>query len=117
VVRDRRYRALASALLSQRGLTVRVCRRGEDVVDVVTREAIDVVVIDASASLTTAALEAARLESLHPPVTVVAVSEDLRPGLAAMPVLPKWTDFAGVFAAIDRARENFLHHGAVSGVR
>ena len=87
------------------------CRRGEDVVEVVERDAVDVVLIDASPSLTAAAREAARLESLHPPVAIVAVSEGLQPGLAAMPVLPKWTDFEAVFAAIE-PRAPGLQHGA-----
>jgi CheY-like chemotaxis protein len=117
VVGDRRFRALISALLSQRGYTVLVCRRGEDVVEVVERDAVDVVLIDASPSLTAAARKAARLESLHPPVAIVAVSEGLQPGLAALPVLPKWTDFEAVFEAIDRARRNSSRTGVISDVR
>jgi chemotaxis response regulator CheB len=104
-------------LLSQRGYVVQVWRRGEDVAELVAHDAVDVVLIDASASLTAAARAAARVESLYPPVAIVAVSEDLQPGLATLPVLPKWTDFDGVLAAIERARADLNRDGLTSAAR
>jgi CheY-like chemotaxis protein len=117
VAQDRRFRAVAATLLSQRGYTVLVCRRGDDVVDLAVREAVDVVLLDATTSLTAAAREAARLESLYPPVGIVAVSEETQPGLVAFPVLPKWTAFDDVFGAIDRARRHPTQDGVISGAR
>lgn len=117
VARDRRYRAVASTLLSQRGNTVLDCRWGEDVAEVAARERIDVVLFDASASLTATARDAARLAALEPAIGIVAVSEEAQPGLAALPVLPKWTAFDEVLAAIERACRASAHDGATSGAR
>ncbi len=103
VADDRRFRALAATLLSRRGYTVFICTRTCDLVEVARRETVDVVVLDASASLTGAAREAARLSSLEPPVAVVAVSTDAHRGLAALPVVPKWGPAEALFAAIERA--------------
>jgi CheY-like chemotaxis protein len=103
VADDRRFRALAATLLSRRGYSVAVCARGADVVEAASRESVSVVVIDASASLTAAAREAARLGSLRPPVGIVAVSADCDSGLAALPVVPKWSPCEALFNAIERA--------------
>ncbi len=103
VADDRRFRALAATLLSRRGYAVSVCSRRVDLVEVTRREAADVVVLDASASLTTAARDAARLSALEPPVAIVAVSTDAHPGLAALPVVSKWGPAEALFAAIERA--------------
>ncbi len=103
VADDRRFRALAATLLSRRGYTVFICTRTCDLAEVARRETVDVVVLDASASLTGAAREAARLSSLEPPVAVVAVSTDAHRGLAALPVVPKWGPAQALFAAIEHA--------------
>lgn len=100
---DRRFRALACTLLSQRGFVVTVCTRDEDLAAVAARDAVDVVVIDATSSLTAAAREAARLAALTPPVGIVAVSAETHSGLVALPVIPKWSPFEALFSAIDRA--------------
>jgi CheY-like chemotaxis protein len=115
VADDRRFRALASTLLSQRGYAVSVCVCRADVAELAVREAADVVVIDASASLTAAAREAARLGSLNPPVGIVAVSADSHAGLATLPVIPKWSPFDGLFAAIERAYASVSHDEVPSG--
>jgi len=115
VADDRRFRALASTLLSQRGYSVSVCLRGEDVTELAVREAADVVVIDASSSLTAAAHEAARLGSLTPPVGIVAVSADSHAGLATLPVVPKWSPFEELFGAIERACADVARDEVISG--
>ncbi|MGH2869593.1 MAG: hypothetical protein ACRDNK_18760, partial [Solirubrobacteraceae bacterium] len=97
------FRALASTLLSRRGYSVAVCARGADIVQAALSETVDVVVIDASASLTTAARDAARLSSLRPRVGIVAVGADSHSGLAALPVVPKWNPCEALFDAIERA--------------
>ena len=100
---DRRFRAMAATLLSQRGYAVSVCARGSDIAEIARRERADVVVIDASASLTAAARQAARISALRPLVGVVAVSTESPCGLAALPVVPKWGPFEALFAAIESA--------------
>lgn len=114
---DRRYRALAATLLAQRGHAVAVAGRDDDIVELARRVRADVVVIDAGSSLTAAAKQAARLDSLRPRVGVVTVSGESDRGLVALPVLAKWASFDDVLAAIDRARPLSslpeVHHGAV----
>ena len=112
---DRRFRALAATLLSRRGYAVFVCARGSDVFDLAHREAVDVVVLDASASLTAAARDAARLAALRPPVGIVAVSADSHSGLAALPVVPKWGPFEALLAAVERAGRQ-IHREEVTSV-
>ncbi len=106
---------MASTLLSRRGNTVLDCHWGEDVAEVAVRERIDVVLFDASGSLTATARDAARLAVLDPPIGIVAVSEETQPGLATLPVLPKWTAFEEVFAAIERACSPWTADGVASG--
>jgi DNA-binding NtrC family response regulator len=103
VAHDRRYRAVTATLLSQRGYTVTASGREDDVVELAVRERADVVVIDATSSLTAAARQAARLDSLRPRVGVVAVAANSSTGLTALPVLPKWASFDQLSAAIERA--------------
>ena len=108
VARDRRYRAVASTLLSQRGNTVLDCRRGEDV-DRGRRARAD----------RRRPVRRQRLAHRHRPrrgPAGGAVSADrhrrrqrggpVRP--RRLPVLPKWTAFDEVFAAIERARRTRL---------
>lgn len=102
VTTDRRFRALASTLLSQRGYTVIVSRGSEDVSELAERERADVVLLDATASLTAVARQSARLGSLPTPVGVVAVSGESAGSLEALPVLSKWASFDEVLAAVER---------------
>ena len=113
---DRRFRALAATLLSRRGFAVSVCPRDADVSEVAGRERAEVVVLDASASLTKAARDAARLAVLEPAVGVVAVSADDHCGLTALPVVAKWGPFEALFAAIERARTNLPSRDEVTSV-
>jgi CheY-like chemotaxis protein len=103
VTSDRRFRALASTLLSQRGYAVVVSRGGEDVSELAERERVDVVLLDASSSLTAVARQSARLGALRTPVGVVAVSGESEGSLQALPVLAKWTSFDAVLSAVERA--------------
>lgn len=115
VADDRRFRALAGTLLTRRGYAVAVCGPREDLIEAAVREAADVVVIDASSSLTAAAREAARLGALSRPVGIVAVSAERHCGLAALPVIPKWSPFEALFSAIERACAD-LEPDEVTGV-
>jgi DNA-binding NtrC family response regulator len=103
VASDRRFRAVASALLSQRGYAVTIGDCHADITELAVRDGSDVVVIDASASLTEAAQDAARLGALQPPVALVAVSSEPHNELAAMPVIAKWNSFDDLLDAIERA--------------
>jgi CheY-like chemotaxis protein len=103
VTSDRRFRALASTLLSQRGYAVIVSRGSEDVSELAERERADVVLLDATASLTAVARQSARLGSLRTPVGVVAVSGESAGSLEALPVLAKWSSFDEVLSAVEHA--------------
>ncbi len=103
VTMDRRFRALASTLLSQRGYAVIVSRGDEDIIELAEREHADVVLLDATTSLTAVARQSARLGSLPTPVGVVAVSGESAGSLEALPVLAKWTSFDEVLTAVERA--------------
>jgi DNA-binding NtrC family response regulator len=100
---DRRYRAVTATLLSQRGYDVSCGAGDEDVVALAVRERAEIVVIDATPSLTVTAQQAARLGELRPRVGVVVVSSEAEPGLAALPLLPKWGKVDGLLEAIGRA--------------
>ncbi len=104
VATDRRFRAAASTLLAQRGCSVSVHDGSGEVRARAARDRADVVVIDASLSLTAAAQTAARLQTLRPAVGVVAVSSDPQEQLMALPLLPKWGSFDDLFLAVQRAR-------------
>jgi uncharacterized membrane protein (UPF0127 family)/CheY-like chemotaxis protein len=111
---DRRFRSVTSALLTRRGCSVTVGRAAHDIAEIAAREGADVVVIDATASLTAAAHEAARIQMLCPAVGVVAVSAEER-HLAALPVLAKWGSFDALLAAIHQARHPIPGQEAVRG--
>ena len=104
VATDRRFRAVTSTLLTQRGCEVSVQAARGDIRTQASREQVDVVVIDATASLTSAAETAARLQTLRPQVGLVAVSSDPRDRLVALPVIPKWGSLDGLYRAIESAR-------------
>jgi DNA-binding response OmpR family regulator len=100
---DRRFRAVASALLTQRGYSIAIGDSDDDVVELAVRNGVDVVVADVSTSLTEAAHDAARLGTLRPAIALVAVGSEPQDGLAAMPVISKWDSFDQLLAAIDHA--------------
>jgi uncharacterized membrane protein (UPF0127 family) len=104
VANDRRFRAVACTLLTQRGYSVVVGDGNRDIAELASREGAEVVVIDATASLTAVAREVARLDNLRPRVGVVAVSAEPQDGLATLPLISKWNSFEGLFAAIEDAR-------------
>jgi uncharacterized membrane protein (UPF0127 family) len=100
---DRRFRALASALLTRRGCSVVVGDLIKGTAQLAERERAEVVVIDADLSLTAAAREAAHIGLLSPRVGVVVVGDSAE-GLATLPVIAKWDSFDALYSAIERAR-------------
>jgi uncharacterized membrane protein (UPF0127 family)/CheY-like chemotaxis protein len=103
VCSDRRFRSVTAALLTGRGCAVMIDDRRAGIAQLARREGADVVVLDAGASLTAAARETAQIEALDPPVGVVVVGDEPQHGLSAMPMLPKWGSFEGLFRAIEHA--------------
>jgi uncharacterized membrane protein (UPF0127 family) len=101
---DRRFRSLAALLLTRRGCAVMLSERVGGFIDMAGLAETDVVVLDVGSSLTSAAREAAQIETLDPPVGVVVVGEESEEGLSSMPVLPKWGSFDGLYEAIEHAR-------------
>jgi hypothetical protein len=100
---DRRFRSVAAALLSRRGVDVSVSERMSGVDELAHRLAVEVVVLDAGVLPTAATLQAARLESLHC-VGVVVVSDVRTAQAAAMSVIPKWDSLDALADAIEHAR-------------
>jgi uncharacterized protein len=117
VANDRRFRAVASTLLTQRGYSVAVGDHSRDIAEFAVREGAEVVVIDATASLTSVARDVARLEALRPRVGVVVVSAEPRDGLIALPLISKWTSFDVLFEAIEQAGSDTRPSGVASGHR
>ncbi len=104
VATDRRFRSVASLLLTRRGYRVIVPHASEDIADATTRERADVVVIDASSSLAEAMRRTGKLRALCQSVGVVALSDDPVHERAPLPVLPKWGAFGALFEAIEQTR-------------
>ena len=109
VATDRRFRAVTSTLLTQRGCEVSLYPARGDIRAQAARDRVDVVIIDATASLTAAAHTAAQLQSLRPKVGLVAVSSDPRDRLTTLPVIPKWGSLDALYGAIESARPRGVH--------
>jgi DNA-binding NtrC family response regulator len=89
--RDDDFMRLAHFLLTRNGFTVETTKKMSQAVDLVGRYWMDVVVLDASDSLSEAARTVAAIEALHPQVSVLLVSDDERPKPnAALNVADKW---------------------------
>jgi uncharacterized protein len=105
---DRRFRTVMSLLLARRNCSVTTSANGTRVSELVERESVDVVVIDAS-QLPPIATDGAvaTVAGLARPVGVVLVSDgaqsdgDLRAGASHPPVLAKWGPFGELFEAIE----------------
>jgi uncharacterized membrane protein (UPF0127 family) len=100
---DRRFRTVASALLERHGCRVMTSASPELVADMVLRQRPQIVVLDAGGSLTQVAPVVAHLQSLAPPVGIVLVGDHPNPGLAGLPVLPKWGPFEDLVSALEDA--------------
>ena len=112
---DRRFRSVAAALLTRRGCAVTLGDRATNLAELAKREAADVVILDAGVSLTDAAHAAAQIETLDPPVGIVVVAEEAERTFSAMPVLPKWGSFNGLWGAIEHARSVRARRGSNGG--
>ena len=89
--RDDQFLRLAEFLLTRNGFAVESTKKIGEVVDLVWRQQLDVVVLDATDSLSEAARTAAAIEALHPRVGVHIVCDDERPKpTTGLPILEKW---------------------------
>jgi uncharacterized protein len=89
--RDEQFLRLAEFLLTRNGFAVESTKKIANAVDLVWRQRLDVVVLDASDSLSEAARTAAAIEALHPQVGVLIVCDDERPKPSTgLPIMEKW---------------------------
>ena len=104
-VADTRFTRLASFLLSRRGFDVQSTKRTKELLALLDRRAVDVVILDGSASFTDAARLAGAVEALHPEITVIVVAEN--PGtvepIGNLRLFAKWTSFDELARSIERA--------------
>jgi uncharacterized membrane protein (UPF0127 family)/CheY-like chemotaxis protein len=104
--RDRRFHRVASFLLSRNGFVVEADHDPDALNELIRRSAVDVVLLDASDSLLTAARTARMFEALAPDVgLVLAVNGDgpdnHHPG--NLVTVPKWGSFDTVVDALERS--------------
>ena len=110
-VADTRFTRLVSFLLSRRGFDVQSTKRTKELLALkqslalLDRRAVDVVILDGSASFTDAARLAGAVEALHPEITVIVVAEN--PGtvepIGNLRLFAKWTSFDELARSIERA--------------
>jgi uncharacterized protein len=102
--RDDDFTRLAHFLLTRNGFTVETTKKMSQAVDIVGRLWMDVVVLDASESLSEAARTVAAIEALHPQVSVLLVTDDERPKPnAGLKVADKWEAMETLTEDIRRA--------------
>ena len=104
-------------LFRRHGFAVATTRRPSQALEVVVRHRANVVVLDASDSLTSAARLAAAIEALHPTVGIVAVAQaGASTRMASFNMFAKW-DFAPLVEEVERLylksrEEKEVHLGA-----
>jgi uncharacterized protein len=89
--RDEDFLRLAQFLLTRNGFAVESTKKIVNAVDLIGRQRLDVVVLDASESLSETARTVAAIEALHPQVGVLLVSDDERPKpTSGLQIAEKW---------------------------
>jgi CheY-like chemotaxis protein len=92
VASDRRYLHVAALLLTRRGCDVATAETGRDVVALVDRHRSNVLVVDATNSVTAAARTIAAVAAMPVAPHILAVSDsDGGSTLQSLHLLPKWT--------------------------
>jgi hypothetical protein len=102
VSQDHRFLALAHFLLSRKGLTVESTSSLSRVLKLIVKD-VDVVVVDESDSLASAALTVAAIDVLHSNVKVIVVSEEPQARGSLLRPLPKWGVVRELVDEIERA--------------
>jgi uncharacterized protein len=98
---DRRFRTGATNFLAHHGCSVISHERMTDAAPWAQRASADVVILDASTSLTAAVREAVRVHAVEPRAGIVMVAEGAAYELTTMLVLAKWDSFGGLYGAIE----------------
>ena len=89
--RDEEFLRLAQFLLTRNGFAVESTKKIVNAVELIGRERLDVVVLDASDSMSETARTTAAIEALHPQVGVLLVCDDERPRPATgLAMMEKW---------------------------
>jgi DNA-binding NtrC family response regulator len=89
---DPRFGRVAGFLLARRGFEVELLRRPSNVLDFVFEKGADIVILDATDSLSEAERSLAAIEASHPHVTVILVADEgSEPQYGTQQILPKWT--------------------------
>jgi uncharacterized protein len=102
--RDDYYLRLARFLLTRNGFTVESTKKVANAVDLVSRYWLDVVVLDASDSLSETARTVAAIKALHPQVSVLLVADDERQGPnGGLQISDKWDSIETLTDDIRRA--------------
>lgn len=101
---DRGFREVASLLLTRRGCSVSVSASASMLAERVARAHTEVVVIDATASLSAAARTVAAAEALIPRVGVVVVGDATETEPLKLRIVEKWGSFDALFEAVADAR-------------
>jgi DNA-binding NtrC family response regulator len=99
--RDARFNRVAGFLLARRGFQVEVLRRPSALLETVSRSGIDVVIVDATGSVSEVARAVAAIRALHPHITVTVVADDPAEGDGALRVIPKWTSLETLVANLE----------------
>jgi DNA-binding response OmpR family regulator len=102
VARDSRFNRVAGFLLARRGFEVETLQRPSAILDMVARAAIDVVILDASDSVSETARAVATLDALHPHITAIVVADEPA-GLDGgnFRILSKWTSLETLVANLE----------------
>lgn len=103
--RDRRFRRVTEFLLTRQGMRAEFERDTDAAVALAVRTRPDVVLLDGSRSLASAARGLNRLSVLDPAIRVVVVGDEEDETPKTLSVLPKWGSFAEILAAIQVDRQ------------
>lgn len=98
---DRRFRAVATALLQRRHYAVTTADQVKNGAEIAAYGDVDVVVLDLRVAPAVAALEVARLEALAPHAGFVLVTDGLAMSAPTTAVVQKWGSFDSLCGAID----------------
>lgn len=100
--RDARFNRVAGFLLARRGFDVETLQRPSAILDMVARTGVDIVILDASDSVSETARAVAALDALHPHITAIVVADE--PAEAdggTFRILSKWTSLETLVANLE----------------
>jgi hypothetical protein len=100
---DERFRAVGSMLIARRGCVIFTAPTADGLSELITRERIDVVVVEGDLEWAELSVASASLAGFSPPAGLVAVGEQAGRSPSGHPHLAKWGSFDALFAAIEQA--------------